>query len=43
MKILVESYQKDEQEITLSEEEYQIIDKRRVANLSVKSKSNLWD
>lgn len=43
MKALAESYQNDEQELTLSEEQYQIIDKRREAHLNNDSKSLSWD
>ena len=39
MKALAESYQNDEQELTLSEEQYQMIDKRREAHLKGESKS----
>ncbi len=43
IKALAESYQDDEQEITLSEEQYQIIDKRRALHLEGESKSFTWD
>ena len=43
MKALAESYQKDEQEVTLTEEQYQIIDKRREAHLKGESKSFTWE
>jgi putative addiction module component (TIGR02574 family) len=43
MKALAESYQNDEQELTLSEEQYQIIDKRREAHLKGLSKSFTWE
>lgn len=43
IKALAESYQKDEQEITLSEEQYQMIDKRREAHLKGESKSFTWE
>lgn len=39
MKALAESYQSDEQELTLSEEQYQMIDERREAHLNGESKS----
>ena len=39
IKALAESYQSDEQELTLSEEQYQMIDKRREAHLRGESKS----
>lgn len=43
MKALAESYQNDEQELTLSEEQYQMIDKRREAHLKGESKSLTWE
>lgn len=43
MKALAESYQNDEQEIILSEEQYQLIDKRREAHLKGESKSFTWE
>ncbi|PQJ80310.1 addiction module protein [Polaribacter porphyrae] len=43
MKALAESYQKDEQEVTLTEEQYQMIDKRREAHLKGESKSFTWE
>ncbi|MEA1785609.1 addiction module protein [Arenibacter sp. GZD96] len=43
MKALAESYQNDEQELTLSEEQYQMIDKRREAHLKGESKSFTWE
>lgn len=43
MKALAESYQKDEQEVTLTEEQYQIIDRRREAHLRGESKSFTWE
>lgn len=43
IKALVESYQNDEQELTLSEEQYQMIDKRREAHLRGESKSFTWE
>ena len=43
MKALAESYQNDEQELTLSEEQYQMIDKRREAHLKGESESFTWE
>ncbi|MDO6761097.1 addiction module protein [Tamlana sp. 2_MG-2023] len=43
IKALAESYQEDEQELSLSEEQYQIIDKRREAHLKGESKSFTWE
>jgi phosphoribosylanthranilate isomerase len=43
MKALAESYQADEQELALSEEQYQMIDKRRESHLKGESKSFTWD
>ncbi len=43
IKALAESYQNDEQELTLSEEQYKIIDKRREAHLKGKSQSFTWE
>lgn len=43
IKALVESYEQDEQEITLSKEQYQMMDKRREAHLKGESKSFTWD
>jgi len=43
MKAVAESYQNDEQEITLTENQYQIIDKRREAHLKGESKSYSWE
>ena len=43
IKALAESYQNDEQELTLSKEQYQIIDKRREAHLKGESKSLTWE
>lgn len=43
IKALAESYQNDEQELTLSEEQYQMIDKRREAHLKGESKSFTWE
>lgn len=44
IKALAESYQSDEQEtFTLSEEQYQIMDKRREAHLKGESNSFTWE
>jgi len=43
IKALAETYQNDEQELTLSEEQYQIIDKRREAHLKGESNSFTWE
>lgn len=43
IKALAESYQNDEQELTLSEEQYEMIDKRREAHLKGESKSFTWE
>lgn len=43
IKALAESYQNDEQELRLSEEQYQMIDKRRKAHLTGESKSFTWE
>jgi putative addiction module component (TIGR02574 family) len=43
IKALAESYQKDEEELALSEEQYKMIDKRREAHLKGESKSFTWD
>jgi putative addiction module component (TIGR02574 family) len=43
IKALAETYQNDEQELTLSEEQYQMIDKRREAHLKGESKSFTWE
>ena len=43
IKALAESYQNDEQELTLSEEQYQMIDNRREAHLMGESKSFTWE
>lgn len=43
MKALAESYQNDEQELTLSEEQYELIDKRRKAHLKGESQSFTWE
>lgn len=43
IKALAESYQKDEQELTLDEEQYQMMDRRREAHLKGESKSLTWE
>ncbi|MFV0539684.1 MAG: addiction module protein [Aestuariibaculum sp.] len=43
MMALAESYQSDEEELTLTEEQYQMIDKRREAHLKGESKSFTWE
>ena len=43
IKALVESYEQDEQEVTLSKEQYQMMDKRREAHLKGESKSFTWN
>ena len=43
IKALAESYQSDEQELTLSKEQYKLIDKRREAHLKGESKSFTWE
>lgn len=43
MKAVAESYQNDEQEITLTENQYQLIDKRREAHLKGESVSFSWE
>ena len=43
MKAVAESYQNDEQETTLTEHQYQLIDKRREAHLKGDSKSYSWE
>ncbi|MDT0651104.1 addiction module protein [Autumnicola edwardsiae] len=43
IKALAETYQNDEQELTLSEEQYQMLDKRREAHLKGESKSLTWE
>jgi len=42
MKALAESYENDEQELRLTEEQYQLIDKRREARLEGESSSFDW-
>ena len=43
IKALAESYQNDEQELTLSEEQYQMIDKRKEAHVNGESNSFSWE
>ncbi len=43
IKALAESYQNDEQELTLTKEQYELIDKRREAHLKGESKSFTWE
>ncbi len=43
IKALAESYQNDEQELTLTKEQYQLIDKRREAHFKGESKSFTWE
>ncbi len=43
IKALAESYQNDEQELMLSEEQYRKIDQRREAHLKGESKSFTWE
>lgn len=43
LKALAETYQNDEQELTLSEEQYKMIDARREAHLKGESKSFTWE
>lgn len=43
IKALAETYQNDEQELTLSEEQYQMIDNRRETHLKGESKSFTWE
>ena len=43
IKALAESYQSDEQELSLTKEQYQIIDKRRESHLKGESKSFTWE
>jgi len=43
IKALAESYQNDEQELKLSEEQYALIDQRREAHLQGKSQSFTWE
>ncbi len=43
IKALAESYQNDEQELRLSEEQYKMIDKRREGHLKGENKSFTWE
>lgn len=43
IKALAESYQQDELEVTLTKEQYHMIDKRREAHLKGDSKSFTWN
>jgi len=43
MKALAKSYQNDEEELALSKEQYQMIDKRREAHINGKSESFTWE
>lgn len=43
IKALAESYQNDEQELSLTKEQYELIDKRRKAHLTGESKSFSWE
>tara|TARA_R100001369_G_scaffold85008_1_gene118245 strand:- start:3285 stop:3521 length:237 start_codon:yes stop_codon:yes gene_type:complete len=43
IKALAESYQNDEQELTLSEEQYQMIDKRKEAHVNQESNTLTWE
>lgn len=43
IKALAESYQSDEEELTLTIEQYELIDKRREAHLKGESKSFTWE
>ena len=43
IKALAESYQDDEQDLTLNKEQYELIDKRREAHLKGESKSFTWE
>lgn len=43
IKALAESYQNDEQELTLTKEQYELIDKRKEAHLKGESKSFTWE
>ena len=43
IKALAESYQNDEQELTLSEEQYQMIDKRKEAHVNEESNALTWE
>jgi len=43
IKALAESYQNDEQELMLTKEQYELIDKRREAHLKGEGKSFTWE
>lgn len=43
IKAMAESYQNDEQELTLSEEQYQMIDKRKEAHVNEESNTLTWE
>lgn len=43
MKALAETYQNDDAETSLTDEDYKIIDKRREAHLKGESKSLTWE
>lgn len=43
MKALAETYQNDDAETSLTDENYKIIDKRREAHIKGKSKSLTWE
>ena len=43
IKALAESYQNDEQELTLSEEQYQMIHKRKEAHVNEESNALTWE
>lgn len=43
MKALAESYESDEWELTLSKEQYELMDKRREAHLKGDSQSFTWE
>jgi putative addiction module component (TIGR02574 family) len=43
IKALMESYQNDEHDFTLTEEQYKLIDERRKAHLKGNSKSLTWE
>lgn len=43
MKALAETYQNDDAETSLTDEQYNIIDKRREAHLKGKSNSSTWE
>jgi hypothetical protein len=43
MRAMAETYQNNEQEPTLAEEEYKLLDKRRKAHFEYRSKSYNWE